>query len=211
MGVTEIEAFLTHLAVRLKVAASTQNQAFNALIFLYKHVLKKELSDPIKACRAKKPVLVPTVMTPKETFRLLSALSGRHQLMAKLLYGSGLRVMECVRLRVKDIDFGLNQIIVRNGKGAKDRISVLPDNLQSRIRDHLEYVKRLHESDLEKGYGSVYLPYALAGKYPNAAAEWIWQYVFKDLLKLVWRQIHSAFRKSRIFPKPVPCGWAGKG
>lgn len=145
MGVAEIEAFLTHLAVQLNVAASTQNQAFNALIFLYKHVLKKELGDPIKACRAKKPALVPTVMTPEETFRLLSTLNGPLQLMAKLLYGSGLRLMECVRLRVKDIDFGLNQVIVRNSKGAKDRISVLPENLQLLIRDQLEYVKRLHE------------------------------------------------------------------
>lgn len=178
MGVKEIEAFLGYLAVELNVAASTQNQAFNALIFLYKYVLECEITEPINACRAKRPTLVPTVLTMDEIYRLLSAMSGTHRLMAKLIYGSGMRLMECVRLRVKDIDFGLNQVVVRSGKGAKDRVTVLPANLQDPIRNQLEFAKRLHESDLEKGYGTVYLPYALARKYRGAEKEWIWQYVF---------------------------------
>jgi integrase len=155
MGVHEIESFLSHLAVRCNVSASTQNQAFNALIFLYKHVLGIHLKDPIKAFRAKKPVLMPTVMTKDETYRLLSAMSGINQLMAKLIYGSGLRVMECVRLRIKDVDFGLNQLVIRNGKGAKDRITVLPANLHADLGKQMAYSKRLHESDLETGYGTV--------------------------------------------------------
>jgi integron integrase len=178
MGVKEIEAFLGHLAMKLNVAASTQNQAFNALLFLYKHVLGSQITEPVNAYRAKKPTLVPTVLTTDEIYRLLSAMSGTHQLMAKLIYGSGMRLMECVRLRVKDIDFGLNQIVVRSGKGAKDRVTVLPVNLQDLLRNQLEFAKRLHESDLERGYGTVYLPYALARKYRNAEKEWIWQYVF---------------------------------
>lgn len=178
MGAAEIESFLTYLATQCHVSASTQNQAFNALIFLYKHVLGIHLKDPIKAFRAKRPVVVPTLMTQDETYRLLSAMSGTNQLMAKLIYGSGLRVMECVRLRIKDIDFGLNQLVIRNGKGAKDRITVLPDYLQADLSKQMAYSKRLHESDLESGYGTVYLPYALARKNPSAQKEWIWKYLF---------------------------------
>lgn len=178
IGAKEIEAFLGYLAVKLKVAASTQNQAFNAMIFLYKHVLRNEITEPINAYRAQRPVLVPTVLTMDEVYRLLSAMSGTHQLMAKLIYGSGMRLMACMRLRVKDIDFGLNQIVIRCGKGAKDRLTVLPANLQEPIRNQLAFAKRLHDSDLQKGYGAVYLPYALARKYRSAQREWIWQYVF---------------------------------
>ncbi|MEJ2158273.1 MAG: integron integrase [Desulfobacteraceae bacterium] len=178
MGVREIEAFLTHLAVNLNVAASTQNQAFNALIFLYKHILRREIKEPINAFRAKRPALVPTVLTVDETGRLLSAMQGTQQLMAKLIYGAGLRLMECVRLRVKDLDFGLNQVVVRNGKGFKDRVTMLPENLQPLMKTQLEYAQRLHENDLNKGFGTVHLPYALARKYPNAQNEWIWKYVF---------------------------------
>ncbi len=178
MGVREVETFLTHLAVNLDVAASTQNQAFNALIFLYKNIIGHEIKEPIQSLRAKRPALVPTVLTVDETVRLLSAMQGPQQLIAKLLYGSGLRLMECVRLRVKDLDFGLNQVVVRNGKGFKDRITVLPENLQPLLRTQLEYSRRLHESDLDKGFGTVHLPFALARKYPSAQSEWIWKYVF---------------------------------
>jgi integron integrase len=178
MGAAEIEAFLTHLAVNQNVAASTQNQALSALLFLYREVLKQELDRPIDAIRAKRPKRLPTVLTKEETRKVLGCLSGTHQLMAKLLYGSGLRLMECVRLRVKDIDFAQRQIIVRDGKGMEDRVTVLPQSLVEPLQEHLRRVKQLHKQDLAKGYGSVYLPFALERKYPNANREWIWQYVF---------------------------------
>jgi integron integrase len=169
---------LTHLAVDLKVAASTQNQALSAILFLYREVLHKELEGPIEAIRARRPKRLPTVLTREEVSRLMSCLSGTYKLMAKLLYGSGLRLMECVRLRVKDLDFANRAIIVRDAKGMKDRVTVLPESLVQPLQEHLQGVKRLHEEDLAQGYGSVYLPYALARKYPNADKEWIWQYVF---------------------------------
>jgi integron integrase len=178
MGAAEIEAFLTHLAVKENVAASTQNQAFSALLFLYRDVLHKELDGPINALRAKKPKRLPTVLTKEEVHRLLGHLSGDYLLMAKLLYGSGLRLMECLRLRVKDIDFSQRQIIVRDGKGQKDRVTMLPESLIAPLQAHLQSVERLHQEDLARGFGSVYLPYALERKYPNADREWIWQYVF---------------------------------
>jgi integron integrase len=178
MANPEIEAFLSHLAVDLKVSASTQNQAFNALLFLYKEVLKKELADSIDAIRAKKPKRLPTVMTKDETMKVISAIPADHQLMVKLIYGGGLRLMECLRLRVKDIDFENNQILIRDAKGMKDRITMLPDSLKPSLREHLERVKLLHQNDLARGYGRVYLPYALERKYPNASLEWGWQYVF---------------------------------
>lgn len=178
MGRTEIEAFLSYLATDLKVSASTQNQAFNALLFLYREVLKNELDGSINAVRAKRPKRLPTVMTKEETMKVLSAISGVHQLMVKLIYGSGLRLMECVRLRVKDIDFENNQLIIRDAKGTKDRITVLPDSLKPSLREHLKWVKILHEEDLANGYGCVYLPYAIERKYPNANREWGWQYLF---------------------------------
>jgi integron integrase len=178
MANPEIEAFLSHLAVDLKVSASTQNQAFNALLFLYKEVLKKELDDSIDAVRAKKPKRLPTVMTKDETMKVIGAIPADHQLMVKLIYGSGLRLMECLRLRVKDIDFGNNQILVRDAKGMKDRVTVLPETLKKSLREYLERVKIVHQNDVAKGYGRVYLPYALERKYPNASLEWGWQYVF---------------------------------
>jgi len=178
MGRPEIEAFLTHLAVGLKVSASTQNQAFNALLFLYHQVLNKDLDDSINAIRAKKPKRLPTVMTKEEVGRVIGSLEGIYRLMAKLLYGSGLRLMECVRLRAKDIDFQMNQIVVRDGKGMKDRITVLPESVKLPLKEHLEWVKSLHQNDLAEGCGSVYLPDALARKYPHASREWAWQYVF---------------------------------
>jgi integron integrase len=178
MGKPEIEAFLSHLVMKRNVASSTQNQAFNAILFLYKYVLDADMPEDINALRSKKPVRVPTVMTREETFKLIAMMQGTHQLMAKLIYGCGLRVMECIRLRVKDIDFAMNQIVVRDGKGKKDRITVLPDGVKPALIEHLVYVKRLHQDDLTKGYGRVYLPNALAKKYPNADRQWGWQYAF---------------------------------
>jgi integron integrase len=176
MGAPEVEAFLTHLAVKENVAASTQNQALSALLFLYREVLHQDLG-PIDALRAKRPRRLPTVLTKEETLRLIGCLSGTHQA-AKLIYGSGIRLMECLRLRVKDLDFGYRTITVRDGKGEQDRVTVLPDSLVPLLREHLQRVKALHEQDLAQGFGSVYLPDALARKYPNADKEWVWQYVF---------------------------------
>jgi len=178
MGRAEIEAFLTHLAVHERVAASTQNQALNALLFLYREVLQQDLTFPIHAIRAKKPKRLPTVLTKEEVRQVLAQLSGTHRLMVQLLYGSGLRLMECVRLRVKDVDFAQRQITVRDGKGMQDRVTMLPNSLVTPLQEHLQRVKRLHEEDLARGYGSVYLPFALERKYPNADREWMWQYVF---------------------------------
>ena len=198
MGTPEIEAFLTHLAVKRNVAASTQNQALSALLFLYREVLHIDLEGPIDAIRAKQPKRLPTVLTRNEVFKVIGFLSGTHQLMAKLLYGSGLRLMECVRLRVKDVDFAQHQLIVRDGKGMKDRVTMLPDTLVAPLQEHLRHVKLIHEQDLAKGYGSVYLPYALERKYPNANREWIWQYVFparklsKDPRSRAIRRHHTA-------------------
>jgi integron integrase len=178
MGAPEIEAFLTYLAVELKVAASTQNQALCALLFLYRHVIRQEVGLSIDAVRAKKSRYLPTVLTHAEAIAVLEQLSGTHQLVAKILYGSGLRLMEALRLRVKDIDFAQQQIVVRDGKGGNSRVTPLPTSLIVKLKDHLQQVQRTHHQDLEQGYGSVYLPYALERKYPNAERQWIWQYVF---------------------------------
>jgi integron integrase len=178
MGGAEIEAFLTHLAVHQKVAASTQNQALSALLFLYRDVLRQSLDRPIDAIRARKPKRLPTVLTKEEALRVIGYVSGPYELMAKLLYGTGLRLMECLRLRVKDIDFAQHQIVVRDGKGMEDRVTMLPASLVVPLQEHLARVKRLHAHDLTKGYGSVYLPFALERKYPRAGRLWIWQYVF---------------------------------
>jgi integron integrase len=141
-------------------------------------VLNKDLPDKINANRAKKSKRLPTVMTKEEARKVISALSDTDQLMAKILYGSGLRLMECLRLRVKDVDFEMNQIVVRDGKGKVDRVTVFPESVKPWLKEHLERVKSLHENDLANGYGSVYLPHALARKYKNASREWGWQYVF---------------------------------
>jgi site-specific recombinase XerD len=161
-GSEEIEAFLSHLAVNLKVAAGTQNAAFNAILFLYRDVLRKELPETINAIRAKKPQRLPTVMSKDEVRKVVAAILPEHQLMVKLIYGSGLRLMECLRLRVKDVDFANNQLLVRDAKGVKDRVTVLPDNLKEALHEHLERVRLMHQNDVAKGYGRVYLPYALA-------------------------------------------------
>ena len=178
MGVDEIRQYLSHLATEGRVAASTQNQALSALLFLYREVLGMELPYIDGVERAKRPVRVPVVLTREEAGRVLSHLGGTYGLMASLLYGSGLRLMECVRLRVKDVDFGYRQITVRDGKGEKDRRTVLPESLAEPLRRQLERTRLLHDEDLRRGYGRIYLPYALARKYPHAAAEWVWQWVF---------------------------------
>ena len=178
MGVEEIRAYLSHLAVDKNVAASTQNVARNALLFLYKEVLQIELPfiDGIKP--AKRPKRLPVVFTREEIRIILANLSGVHHLMASLLYGSGLRLTECLNLRVKDVDFGYQQIIVRDGKGSKDRVTMLPKSTVEGLKLQLENAKYLHQQDLAQGYGAVYLPYALERKYPNANREWAWQFVF---------------------------------
>ena len=178
MGTEEIRQFLSHLAVDGKVAASTQNVALCALLFLYRDVLGIELPYVEGIQRAKRPTRVPVVFTRAEAAALLSHLSGTYRLIAGLLYGSGLRLMEALRLRVKDLDFGYMEILVRDGKGEKDRRTILPRPLVEPLRQRLDGVKVLHEQDLREGFGDVYLPYALARKYPNAAREWAWQYIF---------------------------------
>ena len=178
MGEPEVEAFLTWLAVDRKVSKSTQNQAFNALIFLYREVIKRPLEGRIDAVRSFKKQRLPIVMSKEETQRVLSAMNGTTQLMAKLLYGSGIRLMECIRLRVKDIDFEINEVRVHSGKGDRDRLVPLPESIKTAFKTHLERVKLIHENDLSKGYGEVYLPNALDRKYPTAGKEWEWQYVF---------------------------------
>jgi integron integrase len=178
MGATEIQSFLTHLAVDTNVAASTQNQALSAITFLYREVLHQDLTTSLDFTYAKRPQRLPTVLSKEEARRVIGFMSGTHQLMAKLLYGSGLRLMECVRLRVQDVDFAQNQIVVHDGKGEKDRVTMLPDAITPFLQEHLQHVKLIHEADLAEGYGHVYLPYALARKCPNASHEWIWQYVF---------------------------------
>ena len=178
MGEKEISQYLSYLASDQRVASSTQNQALNAIVFLYKHVLRIELGDFGNMERAKRPERLPTVMTKTEVGRVLAAMSGIYGLMAKLIYGSGLRLMECVRLRVKDIEFERNQVIVRDGKGMKDRSTMLPEQLKPFLLEHLGWVKTMHEQDLQEGLGEVYLPFALERKYPKAGREWGWQYVF---------------------------------
>jgi integron integrase len=177
MGAAEIQTFLAHLASERTVAASTQNQALSAILFLYREVLHKEI-EPVLLSTAKRPERLPTVLTHEEVLRVLDQLNGIHRLMAQLLYGSGLRLMECIRLRVKDIDFDYKTITVRDGKGEKDRITPLPNSVIPAIRHQIERVRLLHAEDLSAGCGEVYLPYALEKKYPNAASELIWQYLF---------------------------------
>jgi len=178
LGAQDVEAFLTHLAVVGKVAASTQNQAKSALLFLYREVLEIQLPWLDNVTQAKAPKKLPVVLTVAEVQAVLSRLSGSHLLIASLLYGGGMRLMEAVRLRVKDVEFSRHEIIVREGKGFKDRVTMLPEAVVVQLKAHLVKVKALHEEDLAQGYGEVYLPFALDKKYPNAGREWGWQYVF---------------------------------
>jgi integron integrase len=221
MGPAEIEAFLSHLALQRNVAPSTQNQARSALLFLYRHVLRRESILLDDVVQASKPQRLPTVLTRQEVHQVIDQLSGVHKLMVQLLYGSGLRLLECLRLRVKDIDLARGEIVVREGKGAKDRVTMLPTSLIQPLQAHLAAVKVLHEADLAKGYGEVYLPYALAEKYPQAAQEWAWQYLFPaekfstDPRSGLTRRHHynestlqKAVRQAALrtrIPKPISC------
>ena len=179
MGKVEIEAFLTALAVDRNVSASTQGQALAALLFLYKEVLGQDLPWLDDVTRAKRPARLPTVLTQQEIRALLNYVDDPlMDLIVRLLYGTGMRLMECLRLRVKDVEFTRNEIVVRDGKGGKDRVTMLPGSLADRLRAHMAVVKKQHEADLALGRGEVWLPDALAAKYPNAPKEWAWQYVF---------------------------------
>ena len=221
MGVQEVQQFLSHLAVEGRVAASTQSQALSAILFLYQQVLKQDIGRIDEVVRAQQPHRVPVVLTRDEVTAVLRHLSGTTWLMATLLYGAGLRLMECIRLRVKDVDFHYDQIVVRDGKGHKDRVTMLPQNVKASLQQHLRDVHKLHAQDLQTGAGHVYLPYALERKYPNANREWVWQYVFPaaqpsrdprtgiirrhHVHKLVLqRAVQSAVRQAEI-PKVASC------
>ena len=221
MGAAQVQAFLSDLAVKGEVSASTQNQALNSLVFLYSEVLHQELGWMNELVRAKRPKRVPTVMSKEEVRRVLAAMTGTTQLMARLLYGTGMRLMECLRLRVKDVDFANNYIVIRDGKGDKDRITMLPATLKAPLQEHLKRVRILHDKDLADGYGEVYLPDALARKYPRAARERPWQWLFPSARlsvdprsgkqrrhhadpQALQRAVRAAVRLAQI-PKPVSC------
>jgi integron integrase len=178
MGGAEIAAFLTHLAVEGNVAESTQNQALNAIVFLYRVVLEMKIDDLGQVVRARKPRRLPVVVTLAETRAVLSRLEGVHRLAAELLYGAGLRLLECVGLRVKDLEFARGEIVVRDGKGRRDRVTMLPERVRKGLSVQLALARAIHEADLSAGFGSVYLPTALARKYRGADRDWPWQYVF---------------------------------
>jgi integron integrase len=221
MGEPEVTAFLSHLATHRRVSASTQNQALSALLFLYRVVLRRELAWLDELVRAKRPVRVPTVLSRSEVGALLSELDGTVRLVASLLYGSGLRLLEAMRLRVKDVDFERNEITVRDGKGRKDRVALLPAATREPLRRHLEQVRRQHARDAARGRGSVALPDALATKYPAAANEWGWQWVFPATShyrdpqtgqlrrhhlheSVIQRAVKEAARRARL-TKPATC------
>lgn len=178
MGEKEISDYLSHLAVEKNVSASTQNQAFSALLFLFQQVLDQKLAFIDNAQRVTRPAKLPVVFTPEEARAVLSQLKGDYRIMGELLYGAGLRLMECLRLRVKDIDFGYGHITVRDGKGLRDRLTMLPERVRQPLQTHLEHVQEIHQRDVTDGNGRVYLPYALARKYPGANRSWPWQYAF---------------------------------
>lgn len=181
MGAAEVEAFLSDLAVRRDVAASTQNQALSAILFLYKQVLRIELPWMDGVIRARRPQRLPVVLTREEVTSVLAQLDGTLWLVASLLYGSGMRLMEVLRLRVKDVEFSRFEILIRDGKGQKDRVTMLPRKLAAPLQHHLERVQVLHRQDLLEGFGRANLPHALARKYPNASQEWGWQFVFPSI------------------------------
>ncbi len=185
LGAVHVEQFLTYLAVQGKVAASTQNQAKSALLFLYKEVLENELPWLDKVEHAKTPQRMPVVLTQAEVQKILTRLKGTQWLIASLLYGTGMRILEALRLRVQDIDFARKEILIRDAKGHKDRVTMLPMSLVVPLQAHLKQVKALHEQDLAQGYGAVYMPFALNKKYPYAARSWIWQYVFPSAKRSV--------------------------
>ena len=193
-----VRAFLNHLAVKQNVAASTQNQALSAILFLYRTVLRCHLSPIEEIQRPRRPKRLPVVLSKREVTNLLKAMSGVNRLVAKLLYGSGLRISEALRLRVKDIDFDRTQIIVRDGKGGRDRAALLPTSLSQRLRPHLATVQRVHREDVKSGFGHAPLPHALHQKYPSAAREWRWQFVFpsrtrsRDPTSRIGRRYHRS-------------------
>lgn len=188
MGGMEIEAFLTHLAAEENVSASTQNQAFHALLFLYKQVLKVDLKGKIDALRARESRYLPTVLTKEEVQHILSQMTGATKLATQILYGGGLRAQECLSLRIKDIDFGQRIILVQDGKGGKARRTMLPGSLVEPLQEHLRKVNEIHQKDCAEGYGEVFLPFALARKLPNAPKEWLWQYVFPSTTRSICRE-----------------------
>jgi len=221
MGVVEVEAFLSHLAVDRKVAAATQSQALAALLFLYKHVLVVELPWLDNIVRAKKPIRLPVVLTFSEVRAVLAQLDGVYRLIASLLYGAGLRLMESLRLRVKDVDFEYGQITIRDGKGGKDRVTVLPQEIVPALQAHLVATRERHIIAMRDGYGGVELPFSLERKYPGAGQEWGWQYVFPAKTPIVWegsqaprrhhvhedsvqRRVRDAVRAAGI-TKPASC------
>ena len=198
LGEPEVTAFLSHLAVKLHVAAATQNQALSALLFLYKEVLGQELGWLDGVQRATRPPRLPTVLTHEEVERLLACMVGTRWLLASLLYGAGLRVIECLRLRVKDVDLSYRQIMVRDGKGGKDRVTMLPAAVIEPLKQHLMRVRALHDRDLAAGYGDVELPDALLVKYPRAACDWSWKFVFPSY-KLSVDKRTGAIRRHHVY------------
>lgn len=178
MGMQEIQSFITYLASDRTVSASTQNQALSAIMFLYRQVIKKDIDFPPNLFRAQKSKTLPTVLTHNEAIAIISHMTSVPQLMTKILYGSGIRLMECLHLRVKDIDFENHQIIIRDGKGEDDRSTILPNSVIPLIETQLKTVRLIHQKDLKDGFGETSLPYALDKKYPNASKEWMWQYIF---------------------------------
>jgi integron integrase len=179
MGVTEINQFITHLVVERKASASTQNQAISAILFLYRNLLNIQLDETsLDFIRPKKGKRVPTVLSKDEARSIITNLTGPYKIMAQIMYGSGLRLMECLRLRVKDIDFDNHRILVYDGKGGDDRVTMLPDSIVPSLREHLARMKSIHQKDLAAGHGSVHMPYGLDKKFPAAHKQWIWQYIF---------------------------------
>jgi integron integrase len=225
MGEKEIKQFLIHLAVERHVAASTQNQALCGLLCFYRKVLKREI-DYVDVVWAQRPQRLPEVFTPEEALAVISYLEGKYWILGMLMYGTGMREIECLRLRVKDIDFAYKKITVRDGKGEKDRVTLLPEIVIEPLQKHLPEVKKQHEADLKAGFGTVYMPYALERKYPNKNKEWGWQYVFpasklskdprSDVTQrhhldasAIQKAVHDAIRKAGIHKhascQPVGC------
>jgi integron integrase len=178
MGASEVSMFLSWLAVRQRVSASTQNQALSALLFLYRHVLGVDVGSIEPVPRARTPIRVPVILSRDEVKRVMAQLTGTTWMIVALLYGAGLRIQDCLELRVKDVDFDRNQIVVRRGKGQKDRVTMLPVAVRERLRAHLSEVRQQHERDCARGVGHAVLPYALDRKYPTASTDWAWQFVF---------------------------------
>jgi len=208
MGAAEVEAFLSHLAVDRQVSGSTQNQVKSALLYLYKQVLQQELAWLDEVVQAKRPQRLPVVLTPTEVREVLLHIQGAPGLVAQLLYGTGMRLLEALRLRVKDVEFARREIVVREGKGNKDRVTVLPENLIAPLQAQLHKARALHEKDLQAGWGRVYLPHALAVKYPQADRSWAWQYVFPSPVRSMdprpdARTGQQMERRHHIYPESV--------